>query len=208
MDRSKLLRPTLLVVIALAVVLLPFAVFGQQLDAWVAAFLLGRDGIAIFVAVVVLLAADILLPIPSSLVSLTAGAALGTWPGAAAVWVGMTTGSAVGWAAGRGLLGGLSHDVEQGGSGSAFGKLSEMSDAMALILCRPVPVLAEMSVLVLSARGMTFRRLIAICAAANVPIALLFAYFGAQARDTVPISYLVGALLLVALVAALVRQNR
>lgn len=203
MHGPKLHQQAFLVLIALAVVLVPFAMFGQQLDAWVADFLHKREGMAIFVAVVVLLAADIFLPIPSSLVSLTAGAVLGTWLGAAAIWVGMTTGSAVGWAAGHGLLGRFSPPVEQGARGIMPAKLAGMSDMMALVLLRPIPVLAEMSVLILSARGMTFRRLIAICAAANVPVAVLFAYFGAQARESVPLSYLVGTLFIFALAIAL-----
>jgi hypothetical protein len=74
-------------------VLVPFALVGSWFEA------LATDAVRssaphwlLAAAIVVLLALDIVLPVPSSVVSTAAGAALGFWPGLAASALGMTAG--------------------------------------------------------------------------------------------------------------------
>lgn len=55
-----------------------------------------------------------------------------------------------------------------------------------LAVCRPVPVLAEASVLVAGASRMPLRRTIGVTAAANVGVAGVYVWLGASAGDAVP----------------------
>src|SRR5687767_15599366 len=100
--RAILLLTAVLAVPIFPVVLLGLA-FEDKVTAWVRAAEvppLARLGL-----VAGLLAADILLPIPSSAVTTWAGGVMGTWPAAAASTVGMTVGAVIGFALARGLGG-------------------------------------------------------------------------------------------------------
>src|ERR1700752_3185157 len=90
-------------IVVLAVPVVPFLLFGQKgleraLDEW-------REHPPppgyVAAAVVALLATDVFLPIPSSLVSTLAGWQLGALGGTAASWIGMTLGAAIGFAVAR-----------------------------------------------------------------------------------------------------------
>jgi uncharacterized membrane protein YdjX (TVP38/TMEM64 family) len=103
---TRLLVVTVLA--AVAVPLVPLAVFGMRLDAWVAAWLATEPPAPMLAAAEVgVLAADILLPVPSSLVATFGGAVLGIPLGTLCAWLGMTIGSLAGWALGRFAVDGL-----------------------------------------------------------------------------------------------------
>ena len=102
----ELLRPMLPMIVVLAVPIVPFLIFGQErmeraLNEW-------REHppppMIVAGAVVGLLATDIFLPIPSSLVSTLAGWQLGAVGGTAASWIGMSLGAAIGFALARQLV--------------------------------------------------------------------------------------------------------
>lgn len=177
-------------------IIITFLLFGPKMEAWVEGYLQGAGGFAIAALCFGLLALDVLLPVPSSLVSLAAGGALGLWSGALTIWSGMTVGCLIGWAVGRGLLGPVDRKLtgaRHGVPGGIWG----------LMLCRPVPVLAELTVLMAAARGMGLRPLALACGLANVPVALLYGGFGARFLNAAPLGYLlagVGAACLVTLV--------
>ena len=160
---------------------------------------------AVFSAVVALLALDVLLPVPSSVLSLFSGAALGFTVGALAIWTGMTLGCVLGGMIGGGLLRPLGLALSEGqvppGKGVGYGWLG-------LVLCRPVPVLAEASVLLASANGMPLGRLVALTALANLPVALLYAWFGAAMLGGVPVIWLVVSILALTGVLLIARRLR
>ncbi len=88
----------LLVSVVLLVVVAPFLAFGPQLEGAVSDWLAARpDPWILAGAVVGLLAVDILLPIPSSVVGTLAGAELGVFGGMAATWLGLTLGAIIGY---------------------------------------------------------------------------------------------------------------
>jgi len=130
-DESK--RPVRLlgvVVIALLIPIIPFLVVGELPgERWLSgvghnAWLFGATGGG-------LLAADVLLPIPSSIVGTLLGARLGLLPGLLWCWSGLFLGNLVGYAAGRLLL-------------ARFGTaLPTAPTALVLFASRAVPVLAE-----------------------------------------------------------------
>lgn len=88
--------------ILVALVVAPFALFGVAFEAWTGALIRSdrRAAAAAFVGVG-LLAADVVLPVPSSLVSAGLGAALGPLAGTLTSTLGMTLGSVVGYGLGR-----------------------------------------------------------------------------------------------------------
>ncbi len=157
--------------IVLALILVPFLAFGGAVETWVAA----RMGDARLVAPLAIgaLALDTVLPVPSSLVSIGAGAALGFWGGFACIWAGMTLGSLFGYALGRELLR-RSLRAPKGAEGLTLG-------LWAVMLTRPVPVLAEAATMLAGYRGMEFGRYLAASIVANAVVAAMYAAAGAWA---------------------------
>ena len=96
------LRWTLLTLLALAAILIPFAIFEEPITAWTQEFVRNPGNRALAAAALGgMLASDVLLPIPSSLVSTACGFLLGAVPGVVTSWLGMTIGSLVGYFLGR-----------------------------------------------------------------------------------------------------------
>jgi membrane protein DedA with SNARE-associated domain len=60
-------------------------------------------------------------------------------------------------------------------------RLASRHGAKALVLARPVPVLAKASVLLAAACGMPLSKLVALCAMANAGVSLAYAGVGALA---------------------------
>lgn len=145
----------LVVVIALALPLIPFAVVGELPgERWLSAsdynaWLFGFTGFG-------LLAADVLLPVPSSIVVTLIGARLGFLPGLLAAWSGMMIGNLLGYGVGRLLLSRLG------------ARLPQAPTALALFLSRPVPVLAEAVTFTAGAERMPLGRFLWLCAAGNL----------------------------------------
>ena len=92
-------RLTLLIVISLLIPLVPFAVVGELPgEQWLSAT--GNSALMFGLTGSALLAADVLLPIPSSIVGTLLGARLGFIPGWACVWLGLVVGNLAGYTTG------------------------------------------------------------------------------------------------------------
>jgi uncharacterized membrane protein YdjX (TVP38/TMEM64 family) len=187
MRPQHLLRLSLMPALVLAAIVVPFLLFNERVQAAATDFLAGAGVVPVALASIALLAGDVLLPVPSSLVSLAAAGVLGFEWGAIVIWTGMTLGCLIGWGTGRGLLTPLDRAIE----------VPDVAPSRwavwVLILCRPIPVLAEMSVLVAAGRGMRLGVLMLACSLANLPVALAYGYFGAAFLGEVPVLYLLGA---------------
>jgi uncharacterized membrane protein YdjX (TVP38/TMEM64 family) len=89
-------RWTVVFLLTVAFILISFALFGNQIEQWTRAFVDSNAGwwttAAVFAG---LLALDIFLPVPSSLVSTAAGALLGFWGGVVISWTGMSAACAL-----------------------------------------------------------------------------------------------------------------
>ena len=97
--------------------------------------------------ITILLAVDLVLPVPSSIASTTAGAALGFGAGTLTCWVGMSLGCVIGYWVGSEAgtptvqrLVGIQELEKAKRLGSRYG-------VMFLIISRAVPILAEVSVI-------------------------------------------------------------
>ena len=179
-------RPWLILAsVTLLIILAPFFLFEKGLNEWVQ-YLMSpahRSG-TIAVAVILLLAMDVLLPIPSSIVSTAAGAALGLLPGLAASVAGMTLGSLIGYALGRKcglpLVRRMVRDRDLEQVSARFRR----NAGWALAAMRPVPVLAEASALFAGVSQVPLPAYIAITTLANTGISAVYCAVGANVFDT------------------------
>lgn len=174
-------RTLLLIATALAVPIVPFLAFGDAMEAWFAGWLddsLPRSTAAAMV--VGLLAVDIFLPVPSSLVSTFAGRTLGFLGGTAASWGGMTAGAAAAFALvrlfGRGLAVRFSSEKEI----ARMDELARRYGILLLVLLRPVPVFAEASVLWMGVTKIGWRAFLLAVGLSNLAIAAAYALLGRQ----------------------------
>jgi membrane protein YqaA with SNARE-associated domain len=167
-DKSKLL---VVVLSALLIPVVPFLVVGELPgERWLS----DADDNALHFALsgTALLAADVLLPIPSSIIGAMLGARLGFMPGWFWAWLGMTLGNLVGYATGRLLLG-------------RFGtRLPRAPTLAALFMTRPVPVLAEAMTFTAGAERLPLLPFTAACALGNALYALVLALDGAAMLST------------------------
>ena len=131
-----------------------------------------------------LLASDILLPIPSSLASTACGLLFGVVTGAAISLADMTVSCVLGYwlgaVCGRSLIGRWvgCEDLAR------LDALTARAGDWAVVVARPVPVLAEASVLVAGIGGMPFRRFLVLSGLANLGISVIYAVAGAFAATT------------------------
>ncbi len=166
----------------LAFVIVPFALFGDRLEALSRDLVSGTTStFAAATAGFLLLAADVALPVPSTLVITALGSALGLLNGTAVAVAGLTLGCLIGY--GLGLW--LGHDFAERSLGPEdFGYLHRQLDrygVLVLALCRPVPVLAEASVIVAGVAGMGLKQVLVVTTLANVVFASVYALLGAAA---------------------------
>ncbi|MGY3439661.1 MULTISPECIES: VTT domain-containing protein [unclassified Marinovum] len=176
---KRLALPVAVVVL----IVLPFLLWGTQIETAALGWAETASTASLASGVIALLALDVLLPVPSSVLSLFAGASLGAINGALAIWAGMTLGCGVGALVGRGVLG----PVDRWLGHRPDDTPAPARQWLPLVVLRPVPVLAEASLLLAAARGMPLGRLMAVTALANLPVAAFYGYFGARLLGEVPI---------------------
>jgi uncharacterized membrane protein YdjX (TVP38/TMEM64 family) len=191
------MRWALLWVLLVGLVLIPFFLFEAQFNA-LAAHIIG-SGVSRSVSAVsifLLLALDVFLPVPSSVVATAAGLLFGLAPGAAIVWGGMMTGCLIGYVVGVRAAGAAEWIVGADNLARA-GELMRRHGDVAIVFCRPVPVLAEASVVFAGFVRAPVRRFAWLTAVSNLGIALGYAAFGALSMriDSFLVAF-VGALLL------------
>jgi uncharacterized membrane protein YdjX (TVP38/TMEM64 family) len=168
-------------VVLLALILVPFALLEDPMASLTARGLSlewgGTWGVGI--AIALLLAVDVLLPIPSSIVGTSAGYLLGIAAGATASFAGMTLGCLVGYVLGaRAGTAALKRMVTAEQRAQLEASAARQGDWV-LAVSRPVPVLAEASVIMAGAARMPFRRFFLVTGLANLGISLVYATAGA-----------------------------
>jgi uncharacterized membrane protein YdjX (TVP38/TMEM64 family) len=173
------MRWALLWTVLVAAVLIPFFLFQDQFNALADRLTQGAAaGWTTIIAIAALLASDVFLPIPSSIVSTMAGVMLGFWRGALTVWVGMMAGSLLGyWVGAR--ASGAARRFLGAESIARASKVVERYGDWAIVVSRPVPVLAEASVIFAGLIRAPYRRFLLLTATANLGIALGYSAIGA-----------------------------
>lgn len=165
---------TLLILGVGCAVIVPFLLFGEAVASWSEAHFAGPGAeIALGVSGAALLASDPILPIPSSIVATLLGAKLGFWSAVMSIWAGLTAGAALGIIIGRG---GAYVAPRPPARIEAWMKQNGLA---AVLICRPVPVLAEVSLVIAGVTGIQLKRIIGWLCAANLALAILYSGSGA-----------------------------
>ncbi len=203
-------RWALLAIALLAAILVPFFLFEPEITSWTQALLESERSRWIVGALLgLLLASDVLLPIPSSLISTGCGYLLGALAGTLISWLGMTIGAIIGYAVGaKPAKAVTAKAVGDDGLTQARAAHSQYGD-WSIIVSRAVPVLAEASVILAGVAGMPFRRFFALTASANLAISGAYATVGAfsMAANSFLLAF-VGAILLPGLLMLVLRRRR
>jgi 3-dehydroquinate synthase len=125
---------------------------------------------------ITLLALDVLLPVPSSLVALLAVAALGAIGGYLVILIGLCLGASLGYWLGAGYFRLLSNWL--GLRSWQPGQLAYRLSTLSLVCLRGVPVLAETSVLAAGMQRYPLRQFLLVTTLANAGLALAYASIG------------------------------
>lgn len=144
-----------------------------------------------------LLIADVVLPVPSSLVMVSHGALFGVMGGTLLSLIGSTGAAMLGfWLGRRG--GGLLERLVTPEERERAGYLLKRWGTLAIIVTRPVPLLAETVAIMAGASGMSRGRVALAAAIGSLPPALLYALTGATVAQFENAALVFGLVLLVA----------
>lgn len=138
------LKLSVMIAVLLAAIIVPFMIWGEALDA-LAPELLRQQNTQVYIGIigVALLIADVLLPVPSSIVSALLCVLLGPWYGAVAIAIGMLGGFVAGYLLGRLLPAQTLRRWVGPALWDATRDKAQRNAVMWIVVTRPVPVLAE-----------------------------------------------------------------
>jgi uncharacterized membrane protein YdjX (TVP38/TMEM64 family) len=172
---------TLLVLGTLAAIIVPFMLFGESIDAWVSDLIEAPSHNRPLVALVLggLLGSDILLPIPSSIVSTACGVLLGFGVGTLASTAGMVVSCLIGYVLAAKLGQPFVRKMVGDESMARFEALQARHGIWVVVITRPVPVLAEIAVLSAGLGKISFARFMLLSTLSNLGISAVYAAIGA-----------------------------
>lgn len=200
---GHLLRAAVLVAAVLAIPIIPFLLFGEHVEAAVERWLMPPpSGSTIFLFVVMLLATDVFLPVPSSLVSTLAGTQLSIPLATLASWLGLSLGACLGFGVARALGRPLAARLAGAEDIARMERLSDRFGPRLLVLFRALPVLAEASVLLFGATRLSWTRFFVPVALANLGIAGAYSVLGHYGRTQNLTLYVLAASIAIPLLAA------
>jgi uncharacterized membrane protein YdjX (TVP38/TMEM64 family) len=198
----------LVVSLVLLVSIIPFVLLGDRFEAQLQNWLSGQTHWReVALGVVVLLGADMVLPVPSSGVSTLAGARLGIFWATAASWLGMTIGSVSGFALARWFGEPL---VRRTAGADDLNRLTSVANAygaMTIALTRPVPILAEAAVLLLGATRLAWKRFLPVTLLSNFAIALMYSTLGSLSYERGQLAFALAASVGLPVLATLIARR-
>ena len=174
-------------------------VLGISLEPWARSWVTDA-GAAGAVTVVGLLAADVFLPVPSSLIMILSGAAFGVWWGSLFAFAGSIGGEWLGFEIARRY--GTSWSSRFIGDEAEVRRLNRVlitHGAAAVAVTRALPVVMETMSVVAGLSAMSRRTFLLASALGTAPIVVVYAYAGAMSRET---GSLVPAIVILIAVAA------
>lgn len=205
---TGLWRPVVLVSCVLLLLILPFFLFAKPIEDWYADFKADPPGPVLTSAIVIgLLAGDIFLPIPSTVIMPFAGAQLGIGLGAATSWLGLSLGCIVGFALAKWLGRPVARWFTKAEDLQSMESASDRFGPLFLVIARPIPVFAEASILLVGVNRLTWRRFLPPVLVSNLVIAIFYAAFGnvADRYNWLPLAVIVSGAVPV-LIAAVARH--
>lgn len=173
----------------------PLVVLGDRFDLMIRDWITApQSALAVAAIGITLLVADLLLAIPSALVIALMGGLIGSAAATVAGTIGLSLACAWGFMLGR-TIGRDFNGAdarEQQDFATATGMLKQYGP-LALVVARPVPILAEISVIAAAALGMPAAPVLITTTLANFGIAALYAFVGATAEGWLGIALVFGA---------------
>ncbi len=179
-------RASLMLLALLAIPIIPFLILGESFEQQVTAWLADKSEAATHAqgAVVVgLLTSDIFLPIPSSMIITMAGGRIGFGLSSLYSWLGMTTGSVVGFGFAKWCGPAFAKRFAEPEDLERIEHVSQRLGPYVLIVTRPLPILAEACVLMMGTTKLSWRRFLLPVAAMNLVVAMFYASFGVGRED-------------------------
>jgi uncharacterized membrane protein YdjX (TVP38/TMEM64 family) len=180
----QFLKPLLLVslVLILPVVILLFTgeSFASVIESWKNS---SPAPSTMFLAVAGILATDIFLPVPSGPISTLAGSQLGIVAGTLASTLGMTIGGIAAFALARRWGRPFAERLASAQELSDMESIADSFGLSALLVTRPLPIVAEACVLLLGTLQMKWRVFVPMLAASNLVIAATYATLGHYASQ-------------------------
>jgi uncharacterized membrane protein YdjX (TVP38/TMEM64 family) len=143
---------------------------------------LERGGAAAALLGVGLLLADVVIPVPSSLIMTTQGAIFGIVGGTLLGMIGGVGATLVGFAMGR-RGSGLIQRFVGADEGAPSHRLLQRHGTLAILATRPLPVLAEATAIVAGSTAMTWRQVTIGAFVGCLPAAALYSIAGASATS-------------------------
>ena len=207
----RLLKPLLLVTVVLVLPLAILAFHGEAfataLERWQAD---PPPHGMLALAIIAILASDVLLPIPSGPVSTLAGSQLGVPLGTTASAIGMTLGAVIAFALARRWGRPLAERFASQEALADADQACRDHGPWVLAFTRPLPILAEAAALLLGALQMPWQTFLPPVIVSNVAIAAAYAVLGSQAaeRGWLPIALALSIAAPLAAVALIRRRMR
>jgi membrane protein DedA with SNARE-associated domain len=201
----------IVVTVILLLILIPFFLFGDQIESWTEQFLETSSDKQGLIALVLggLLSLDIILPTPSSLVMVACGFILGFWKGFLVAFIGNTISVILGYwlgaNAGRLITSKWVGEEECEQLEDLYNRIGDW----VIVVSRAVPVMAETSVIFAGMSKMKYSRFILMATLSNLALSAVYAFVGAFSGNVN--SFLLaffGAILLPALAMLITRTRR
>jgi uncharacterized membrane protein YdjX (TVP38/TMEM64 family) len=168
----------------LGFILVPFFLLEEQMNAIVQGALRTERSLALItLAVIVLLLADIVLPIPSSFVLATTGFVLGAAWGTAVCFVGLSCASLAGYVIGRYAGEPVALRIVGRAELQRFRDTSQRHGDALLVAFRAMPVMAEATTLLAGMARMPLPRFVVLVSIGNLVVAALYAVIGALSAN-------------------------
>ena len=178
----SVVRAAILLAVFLLVPIVPFLLLGepfeQDVKDWFEAHESQTDLIQFF-GLLGVLTSDIFFPVPSSAVMTFAGGIMRFWNAVLASWVGLSLGAGIGFGFARWLGKPFASKFAEAEDLARLEAVATKFGPAALLLTRPLPILAEACVLLMGTTDLSWRRFAVPVVAANLGLAVFYVSCGA-----------------------------